>query len=55
MQNVLNIKTAYDPELFTIFFQTDKAAGDIGGPDLCALGLVFQVATCLINHVLAGP
>lgn len=55
MQNVLNIKTAYDPELFTIFLQTGKAAGDIGGPDSCALGWVFQVGTCHINHVLAGP
>lgn len=34
MQDVLNIKTASDPELFTVFSaETGEADGDIGGLD----------------------
>lgn len=56
MQNVLNIKTASDPELFTVFSaETGKADGDIGVSDSCSLGLVFQIGVYHSNHILAGP
>lgn len=56
MQDVLNIKTASDPELFTVFSaETGEADGGIGGLDSCTLGLVFQIGLYHTNHILAGP